>query len=248
MRSTAVQIVPEANGAVSRRALGPCLVALLALLGTFSPLFAANDSAESLHGTVLVGVDPLGRVLVALDKVPMDGKADHCFLFTGTERIEFGAWSERGMASLVHKPDSLTISIPSEQLHVRLSMVSSEQAPHVPGGFEELVFDEGVELARLNASVMGGALLDEMDVEILETWPEAFWYDLLDPASGPCAPDNDCQAGGQGSSACSISGCGIINTQGCSTTCEEGSYACCLCMNMQANPARCRCRPCVPGA
>lgn len=206
-----------------------------------SPSAAQDDSARVIVGDVLVGVDALGRVLVAVDSMPTDGLADTCFIYTASERLS-GPWSRMlSNARVVHKKEgSLSIEAAPPDFVVLLSTGGAEppDTGHPPES-EVFEVEGGLELAVMEAGPSGGAPLLSMRHDDLETWPEGFWYDLLDPASGPCPDDSDCTAGGQGTSSCSID-CGIV---GCSVTCwNQDEYSCCKCLFLM-----CRCRPCITG-
>ncbi len=54
------------------------------------------------------------------------------------------------------------------------------------------------------------------------------------------SPDNDCDAGGSGSTTCRVGGCHEYPSS-CGTSCASGYYSCCYCL--PKGPARCNCRP-----
>lgn len=222
-------------------------VAVGVLVGlTALPLGASSDSATVLVGDALVGVDQLGRVLVAVDSVPTDGLADTCFLYTGRERLA-GPWSRQlSHAMVVHKSEgTLSVEAAPPDFVLSVAVVGAEpQVLHYTPGAEVFEDEEGLELAFMNAGPSGGASLDQMSHEDLETWPESFWYDLLDPASGPCPDDSDCTGGGNPSTGCEIT---CLFGQQCGTTCPQDTYSCCKCLAGGLGGPSCRCRPCIPG-
>ncbi len=223
-------------------------IAVLVAAVSASPAAAQGQNALVITGDALFGVDELGRVLLAVDGVPVDGVADHCFLFTATERLAGGPWSERVSNAVVVYNDAGSLSLrdspPSHLVSLALEAVEPPGIKQPPFA-EVLAAHEGIELVKLDVGEEGGALLDDMDIADLSTWPEPFWYDLLDPASGPCSDDSDCQAGGMGASSCSIGGCGPLQTQSCNVTCGLDTYACCKCLGLaQAFRPQCRCLPC----
>jgi len=215
--------------------------ALLAILLIPQQVAAANE-AEVLVGDVLVGVDPLGRVLIAVDQLPADGLADQCFLFTSAERLE-GPWSERfDLARVTVSEGSLTIKNAPATHAISLAVIGSDPLPlGVPPHAVSLSHHDGLELSKMRAGPLGGGSMNSMSILDLSTWPEAFWYDLLAPESGPCPDDSDCIAGGQGSTSCSLT----ISTS-CSVTCTGDNYACCK--ETPLGGVLCRCRPCITGA
>lgn len=203
---------------------------------------SAEDSAEVVVGDVLVGVDELGRVLIAVDEQPLDGRADHCFLFTAGDRLA-GPWSERlTNAKVVVKAGSLSIRSTPPFFVASLALTGREPlSPQHPPHADVFSSHDGMELSRMDAGPAGGALLDSMDVTDLHTWPESFWYDLLAPESGPCPDDSDCDAGGKSSNECSLQ----IGQVSCSVTCLQDSYPCCK--ETSIGGVSCRCRPCIMG-
>lgn len=226
---------------------------MIAALPWAAAAHATVGQVEVIEGDVLVGVDDLGRVLIAADEQPLDGRTDYYFLFTDRERIGGGPWSERGFGQVLISNDSesLRLVLPTRQLWVSLAVEGREP---VRGGepppFTVIQLQEGIELVNLDAESAEGAALDSLDVADLSTWPQSFVYDLLDPASGPCADDSTCTAGGQGSTGCSIGGC-PGTPHSCSASCGEDQFACCKCWPgspiFGGGYASCRCLPCIVG-
>lgn len=198
---------------------------------------ARADNAEVFVGDVLVGVDHLGRVLLAVDKQPLDGRVDHCFLFTATDRLE-GTWSRRIKARVIQRADSLSVRSPFFVVSLALTDGAPQKIGHGPRSevFEQY---DGVEITRLNAGPEGGAQLESMVVEDLSTWPEAFWYDVHDPES--CVGGNSCISGGPGSSSCSLTLHGVS----CNVACTGNTFACCS--ETPQGGVSCRCIPCEEG-
>lgn len=210
------------------------LVILLAL-STASALGSEVPLAETREGAVLVGVDALGRVLIAMDIRPTDGLADLCFLFTAESRLA-GPWSRRAEgAHAIIKHDRLTLVAPD--LHVSLALKGTPDSSPAAAAQGAFVNHDGVELARVPAP--GPAIsMAALRVEDLESgWPEPFEYDILAPETS-CGLT--CPSGGDGATSCSIGGCTKVPTS-CSVSCGGAFIACCNC-----NPwAQCRCVKCL---
>ncbi len=212
-------------------------VAVVAGLCLTADLARAGEAGEVIPGDVLVGVDHLGRVLVAVDQKPSDGLVDHCFLFTSEERLG-GPWSRRVEGRVVVTVDSLSVRSPFVVVSVAL-IGTDPRPPHYPPGAEVFIDHNGLELSRIDAPPTGGAPLDGMDIEDLSTWPEAFWYDVHDPAS--CVGGGNCISGGPGSTSCSLT----LGPVSCSVTCTGDTFACCS--ETSTGGVRCRCVPCSEG-
>ncbi len=218
------------------------------------PALGSSDSARVEFGDVVVGVDELGRVLVALDSAAdSDDKVDEFFLFTGEDRLEPTWWEHVDDAVVTVKDRSLKVVGPDARFVVLLTVRNPKgasgsgngegpgQAP--PGAF---VFraTNGLELAMVTNSPLFGIDHGVHDHvwDQLQSWPESFWYDYHDPASGQCVNGDDCDAGGEGANACSVT-CSVFS--GCEVSCgNPDDFACCKCFFFFFT---CRCRPCIPG-
>lgn len=222
-------------------------VVLVVLLGSASesPSAPGADSAELFRGAALVGVDSLGRVLLAFDKAPTDGFVDMCFLYTADYRLQ-DPWSRRiRKAELLVKKDSLRLV--SEDLVVSLAIKNTadgRRTASLNDGRDRHAFseDDGMESIR-STPKSPSVRLAQMTIEDMNSgWPPDFAYDLLDPGtSGEQCVDADCQAGGIGSVSCSIS-CVNVTPPSCSASCSQPLFfACCRC-----DPwAKCSCRKCT---
>ena len=241
----------------NRLRLQVALVALVCVAGV-----AQAEEVEVLEGDVLAGVDPLGRILVAIDQSPADGQVDRYFLFTDKERIPANIASvERGQGQLKvrNQSQALEVRIPSAQTLFSLA-VNARQPFRSSSEILTVALHQGVELVQLSGTT---GSIENLDIADLSLWPAPFEVDYhgseghasgdtFPPLLGPCPPDGDCEAGGQGSSECSISGCkpeGGTGPDGCSVSCDECMYACCKCIQrnwlLGGNFANCRCRLCV---
>ena len=234
------------------------MLRLLSSVLTIQVSVAAALAAPAAEGALvlgetLVGVDALGRVAVAVDTVPGDGRADHLFLYTASERLA-GPWFKRLDRAQVLFNDQGALTVIAADRSFILSVAVREPIRQpVPPGAEEFTDLGGYELAQLEP---GGRapLVDDLSYADQWSWPEPLWYDFLAPESGPCQSDTDCQAGGKDSPSCSIS---CPPGGSCSTSCGDDSYACCRCIfNDNGTPndpnddfvyQQCRCRPCVQG-
>ena len=190
-----------------------------------------------------MGVDDLGRVLVAVDEQPIDGFVDRYFLFTAEYRLT-QPWSQRlENARLVYESDSLSVRSTPPDFEVLLALSGSEprHAGHPPH-IEVFIERSGLELGIFDPDPFESVLLSSLAVEDLWTWPPAFWYDVLDPESGRCFPDSDCVTGGFGEHSCSYT----VGNITCSVSCNSDYYACCQEHPLGGQP-RCRCRLCIIG-
>lgn len=212
---------------------------------------------EYFRGTALAGVDELGRVLIALDEWPQDGRADHCFLYTSRERLA-GPWSRVIEDARLHYRDSgLILESRGHAFALSLAMAESRPRPLNERRYAEVFVDrEGVEWVRQDAPEGGGNILSDMTHFDLTTWPENFWYDLLDPESQSCPDFSDCINIGAGVvNPLGAVSCGIqhpgpcINDGSCGPiTCapQYGQFACCFCKprGLIGSDPNCRCRGC----
>ena len=216
------------------------IVALVAAAFLF-PEVSRAETVRHIRGDALVGVDSLGRVLIAVDQQPADGFVDFFFLFTAPGRYA-GPWSERiKKAEIVAGERGLVLRSTPPFFVVSLAIGPEDvQSPKHPPFAEVFEAHEGVELITVPDGSRTFALAS-VDINDLWTWPEFFAYDLLNPAS--CTNDFDCQSGGSSSPSCGIFGCPQPPT-GCSISCNyPTTFACCKCT--QAGDAMCRCRGCL---
>lgn len=226
------------------------IIVAAALLFVSSASFASPPREGSMIvGQALVGVDELGRVAIAVDSVPTDGRADHCFLYTARQRLE-GPWSKRfDKVQLFYNDNgALTLLSADRSFLLRVAVRELIEIPH-PDFTERFQNVGGFELTHFGGAGPGNRL-EEMSHADISTWPGGFWYDLLAPESG-CLPDVDCQSGGVGATSCSQNCGGSFGS--CSVTCGSDSYACCKCQFLIGDPEdpsddsvfpTCRCRPC----
>lgn len=215
-----------------------CFVCVLFVLLSI-PAQAVPDHAEVYYGDAVAGVDELGRVMIALETTPFDGIVDQFFLFTANDRLTPVWWEHLDDVTVVYKNKTLLLTTTPPDFVMSLA-VDGAQAPHrgTPPGAEVFQVEGGVELAALRNGVDGveGSVHDHIWAD-LESWPESFWYDTLDPASD-CV-QTSCQAGGEGSRSCGVE-CGPENA--CQTGCRAGYFACCNCPTFLR--ASCRCVRC----
>lgn len=202
------------------------------------------DSATVLRGDAVVGVDSLGRVLVAVDASQSDDLVDYFALFTASDRLT-GPWSRHlEQAAIVVHGRRLTLVSPRSSFAMSLALKGSDRPGENPQGpFEVFLNHDGIELVQFpgESSVR---LADLTAADIHSGWPDAFYYDVLSPDT-KCPPDDDCSAGSCPSTGCGIAGCPNIPT-GCNVACSGYTYSCCKCLSGSQMYAVCRCRVCPP--
>jgi hypothetical protein len=200
----------------------------------------------------LVGVDPLGRVLIALD-YGQDDIVDELVLFTPRERLK-GPWSELIRTAEVESTAGTFRLEAHDRSTAILLAVNPADVPelkHKGRHYRRLIERKGHELVRNSVDTAYGRRLSSYDHTLLETWPESFREDMVIPQT--TYPPNcwncgntPCQTGGCFTQQCQEFCTGLIVNDKCQIGCEPGaSFACCNCTNMPFFPiARCRCVPC----
>lgn len=207
------------------------------------------------NADVLVGVDALGRVLIAIDS-DNNGLADRCRLLTASTRLE-GPWSKRLVNAKVKEWNGAILIESAESGFAMTIAVEDARLPRPSGNIrrkgEVFEVEDAWELSRVDAQVQTTPL-DSMDHSVIETWPENFWYDLLSPDSifSNCTEISEtCQAGGLGADGCGVGnnthgeGC---NVNGCKRTLATGQtvttyFACCNAATLTQGSS-CRCTSC----
>jgi hypothetical protein len=202
---------------------------------------SATSKPQSFDAArVLVGVDVLGRVVVAVDS-DRDGVANTYVKFTDEKRLE-GPWSrllER--ADVVTTRGTLRIQAHDESLGVALS-VSGAETPRLwkPKRFRRtLVSSTGVEFIRTTDAKP--AALSALDVNSVHTWPEGFWHDTLAPGtlSSVCNCDSaGCSSGGCGAAHCALSD---VDRTGCEVQCASPRYFFACCTRRFLRTSECKC-------
>ena len=219
------------------------------------------------EGSVLAGVDTLGRVLIATD-YDADGLVDISFLATAPERLE-GPWSW-----FISNAD---IKYNNARLRIRSAIgdyaVNITHGDRAALGLNKKKFAEVFELLNARETVVqvtypagSGKALTSMSHTDLETWPYNFRYDLLDPVSvtpncscPQCVnipqprTDLTCIIGSQGecelaAGQCGthpltgevLPGCGPVQCTGPGGPGPSFVYVCCSCLFF----ADCRCKEC----
>lgn len=223
------------------------------------------ESKEAWQGAAMVGVDDLGRVMVALD-TNRNELADRCFIFTAEDRLEGGPWTafiqnaHISYATTKEGGASLIVKDRARQIAVGVSTIKSK-LPHISDIDYGRVYSvrNGVELASVNPSDVSleGPLLASMDHGDLESWPESFWYDFHDPASVDCErTDPKCR--NQDPQICRTINTRTIlgdtwvpclDDKDCTASCPSSQdYACCACkiQGFLQHKGWCRCKPCPP--
>jgi hypothetical protein len=201
---------------------------------------------------VLAGVDPLGRVLLAVDH-GQDDAVDELFLFTPRERLK-GPWSELILsADIESTTGTLRLESHDRSLAIVLA-VSPADLPKLKRGtrdYRRVVQAQGYELVRKSLDPAYGRRLSSFDHTLLETWPESFREDLMVPGTSyptDCwnCGNTPCQVGGCNALTCSTICHGLAVNDECAVGCRPGaSFACCNCTNGPFFPiGDCRCRPC----
>jgi hypothetical protein len=142
-----------------------------------NPLNTVEFSGGKVHA--LVGVDPLGRVAIAIDS-DKDGRAEQLLLFTDKGRLD-GTWSKRlDDASVEIRRGAVLVTSGAESYAISLA-VSTADTPPVPAwATERLIRTDGIELARLEDE-RGIAYMAALDHDLLSSWPKQFETDLLAP-------------------------------------------------------------------
>lgn len=211
------------------------------------------DRKLSPRVSALVGVDSLGRVLVALD-LDRDDFVEEVVLFTPRERLK-GPWSELVRdAELEQTAGTLRLEARDRSVALALA-VNPADAPKLRRAARAyrraIEQDRGEELARNGVDPAYGRRLSSYDHTLIETWPESFREDLVVPGTtGPTTCFNcgttDCTVGGCYSIGCNIDCKGLIANDTCGIACNAAqSFGCCNCTNGPFFPiGSCRCIPC----
>jgi hypothetical protein len=234
------------------------------------PFLKSQNAEEVNYkrGNLLIGVDNLGRTIAALDEEAPDGIVDFFFLFTAETRLaESDPRRVRNVVLRIEHQQALFRS-DSERFIAQYVLRDLSVDPlDVPDGFDFEGSDRGIEMVRVPASGLKVAMstLSTRDVSI-GGWPQFFIRDILSespgndafagdggscstsgPTSSPSSTllqgpfcDGQCDAGGPGSTHCSIGGCSGAPSE-CSVCCTFTHYACCKCWGLLVLYANCRC-------
>lgn len=139
--------------------------------------YEESQSRSYRKAAVLVGVDTLGRVLVAIDH-DHDGLADDCALFTDKVRLD-GPWSVRlDEADVESRLGTLKIEAQDKSFALAVAVAGSELPRLTDHGrpFARLFAEEdGAELSRMlpGYGQYGNALANMSHTDIT-TWPKKF--------------------------------------------------------------------------
>jgi hypothetical protein len=198
-----------------------------------------------------VGVDALGRVLLAVD-LDRDGLAEELVLFTPRQRLE-GPWS-RLVPAVEYEATrgTLRVEAADRSLAIALSVAPAPlpRFKHKPAAGALVVEQpEGNELATSRPGDNMRQPIESYDHALIESWPESFRHDLVMPGTHtPSTCINcigKCQRGGCYAPDCGHTCNGIITDDRCSIGCNAFAFACCNCTNGIFFPiASCRCIPC----
>lgn len=181
------------------------------------------DSTGRLVGEVSLRTAAGGKVLVlSVDTVPQDGIADR--FFTLQSETAFGDVDARHAAGIVeYQNTQVDVQMPSERRAFRMYILGrgNRETKLTPGA---VVF-AGFGLARRTGQyALENGQLTSADVDQIVTLSCNFGV-----AIGPFYVPH-CQAGGLGSTSCSINGCQFGEPHDCSTSCGAGFFACCNCL------------------
>jgi hypothetical protein len=206
-----------------------CLIALVAALLVVAPASAQSEfkarygqlhQIEVLEGQVTVDVLWGAGIGVALDLAPADGTVDRLYV----------------LQKAAHAPEELPLVFASARVLVDRELVVVTGAPHEQGVALMLAGAEHLpeQMETLNGELAGvtgkrGPALAAPYVYtgfgLAERWGswEAPFHELA--YESQVLGKSGCDAGGVGSTSCSV-GC----NGGCSTSCSSGYYACCDCI------------------
>lgn len=189
------------------------MLAAVGVLVCASVLGADPKSVEIKHGDALVGVDALGRVLVAFDdkaKGSTDGLVDIWYLFTATERLD-GPWSKFLQDAKVTTSEGLLTVAGSHHSFILQVHVESKPLKEIKGEKYAEVYKSlnGLELVTL-PDESSDTTMSSVDFTDIYTQPEPLWYDTLNAkySATICTPSTfaECSAegtsGGLGSPGC----------------------------------------------
>lgn len=212
-----------------------------------------SESRQRRQVAALVGVDALGRVLMAID-YDRNETADELVLFTARQRLD-GPWSELvRSASIDGTSGTLRFEARDRSVAIALAVYPAD-LPKLKGkgaAFKRVIQQSGGhELVRNRPDQAYGRLLSSFDHNLIDSWPESFRDDLVVP--GTTAPIScyncdytTCRIGGCHSAGCGMDCTGLIVNDHCSITCNTArSFGCCNCTNGIIFPvASCRCVAC----
>jgi hypothetical protein len=202
--------------------------------------------------SALVGVDSLGRVLMALD-YDRDEIVEELVLFTPRERLE-GPWSELVRSAEVENTSgTLRLEAHDGSVAIALAVYPADLPTfrRKAAAFKRVIQENrGNELVRNSLDPAFGRHLSSFDHTLIETWPESFRDDLVVPGTTLSTCYNcisaKCKIGGCSSAGCSLECPGIVVNGVCGITCNTmQSFACCNCTNGLVFPiGSCRCIAC----
>ena len=216
------------------------LLSALALGLAFEAPATAQLYPEELEGAVAIQLFPGHGIGVTVDELPQDGVAEAVFVLQANARIPPELPLRMRAARVTYEEERLLIVSLDESLAAGL-FLSRVDANDVERRLRaHLGQRHGGATPRL--FLHGGHGLSRHRGRFplpIATWPPAGESGALDldPFGGVTA-QSDCDAGGEGSTSCTVS-CGGPN-HGCSTSCESGYYTCCDCGSLVST---CTCVP-----
>lgn len=211
-----------------------------------------SDPRSDDRVNAVVGVDALGRVLLAVDN-DENGAADDLFLFTPRQRLE-GPWTELLRAARIDSTaGTLRVEAADRSLAITLAVAPGEP-PRLSARdrrFGRIIRETGFELVRNTPDPKVPLFLESFDHNNLESWPSSFRRDLVTPTTtGPntcvnCGGTKCTRGGGCFSTGCGTE-CEIITDDRCNISCSwPQSFACCNCTLAGIfSLADCRCIGC----
>jgi len=141
-----------------------------------------ENSVEFVRGEALIGIDALGRVLIAVDSAnKKDSHADYFFLFTAEHRLT-DAWSRRLPDAVIEsRHGSLFVSSNASKFAAHFVLIDSIPPDRdIPSGFEYFTEERGVEIVRVPGESGPGPEMPSLTVDNINAgWPEMFGGDLL---------------------------------------------------------------------
>ncbi len=140
-----------------------------------------EDWVLFIRGDVLLGVDPLGRVLIAVDEAPRDGRADSFFLFTAEYRLGDAVSRLLPDAEVESRHGSLFVTSRGSKFaaHFVLRDVTPRDRA-IPSNFEYFANEHGTEIVRVPREAGLQVPMSSLTLNNMRSgWPEMFEDDLL---------------------------------------------------------------------
>ncbi len=206
------------------------LLALTLCLACATPGAAQPEPQEMLVGAVEIQVFPGHGIGVTVDELPQDGVAEAVFVLQANARIPPELPLRMRTARVTYEKERLLIVSLEESLAAGLFLYRVD-ALDIEGRLRGHL-GQRYRGATPRLFLHGGHGLSRHEGRFplpIESWPPAGGSDALDleTLGDVTTQATGCDAGGVGSTSCSVS-CGGTN-HGCSTTCTSGYYACCDC-------------------